>query len=85
MPRRVAVCGTYGGWNRHIKHDEEPCGPCIEAQQAYAAGWRSRNPDKTARYQARRRAAYRALIALRQQHAGDYYKLYQEELAKEQG
>lgn len=82
--RRVAKCGTYGGWNRHNKNGENPCGPCIEAQQAYAAEWRARNPKKVAGYQARRRAAYSALIVLRGKHYAEYFKLYEEALRKEQ-
>lgn len=84
MPR-IAKCGTYSGWNRHIKRGEEPCDPCVLAQRAYAADWRASNPRKLANYAARRHAAYRALVALRARHYREYYNLYQEELAKEQG
>lgn len=30
-----AACGTRGGWQRHDRAGETPCGPCVEANRAY--------------------------------------------------
>ena len=30
-----AECGTRGGWQRHDRAGETPCGPCVEANRAY--------------------------------------------------
>ena len=30
-----AECGTRGGWQRHDRAGETPCGPCVEANRTY--------------------------------------------------
>ena len=30
-----AACGTRGGWQRHDRAGETPCGPCVEANRRY--------------------------------------------------
>ena len=30
-----AVCGSRGGWQRHDRAGEAPCGPCVEANRTY--------------------------------------------------
>lgn len=35
-PRRPAACGTYSGYSRHKRNQEEPCGPCKEALAVYS-------------------------------------------------
>ena len=33
--RPVAACGTRSGYQRHLRRNEEVCGPCREAARAY--------------------------------------------------
>lgn len=34
-PVEPAPCGTYGGYKRHLRNDEEVCGPCGQARRDY--------------------------------------------------
>lgn len=34
-PRRVAQCGTHGGYEAHRRRGEVACTPCLEAMRAY--------------------------------------------------
>ncbi len=37
----VAVCGTRGGAQRHRRHQEPVCAPCLAAEAGYARAWRA--------------------------------------------
>ena len=48
---RVSVwddCGTYGAWNRHMRHGVPVCDPCRDAQRRYTRDWRMRKASKRA-------------------------------------
>lgn len=48
--RQLAPCGTNAAYNRHRKHNENPCRRCTEARREYVAARRELPPE------ARRRA-----------------------------
>ena len=41
-PVTRAVCGTYSGWNAHIRHGERRCRPCLDAAAKYMREFRLR-------------------------------------------
>lgn len=43
---RIAECGTRAGYARHKNHDEQPCQPCREAEQAYMREWNIRRRER---------------------------------------
>jgi hypothetical protein len=53
-PQRTAVCGTEGGYNRHLNRKEIPCQPCCDA--------RARGADERARRRRGDRWPYELLI-----------------------
>jgi len=32
-PRELKPCGTTAAYQRHLRHREVPCGPCVEARR----------------------------------------------------
>lgn len=54
---RVAMCGTMGGYQHHLRFDEPICEPCAEARRAYYRTPRARAAN------AKRRAALKLLAA----------------------
>lgn len=40
--RSEPVCGTYSGYQRHIRDKETPCYPCKAARAEYTRNWRQR-------------------------------------------
>ena len=42
-PRPQAACGTYGGYKRHLRNDDPPCQPCIDANRAYGTAYKRRS------------------------------------------
>ena len=43
---RRAEHGTSSGYQQHIAHGTDPCGPCREARSAYMAEWRQRRNER---------------------------------------
>lgn len=59
--QQLEPCGTYPAYRRHIRADEQPDLPCIEAMRAYNRQWRAkhkRTPEQKARKRERDRANY---------------------------
>lgn len=75
-----AACGTYKGWQRHYRQQEESCGPCRLAKNEYQRAYRASNAayraDQLRRKAARDRAG-RRLAAL---YPTLFSALYAEEL-----
>lgn len=42
--RMIPQCGTNAGYRRHIALEEAPCGPCLDARDAYWDARKARNP-----------------------------------------
>lgn len=40
MTRDLQPCGTYGAWQRHKRHGEEPCEACVQANRDYVNAYR---------------------------------------------
>lgn len=38
--RSEAVCGTYSGYQKHLRDKETPCYPCKAARAEYTRTWR---------------------------------------------
>jgi hypothetical protein len=38
--REVSNCGTYGGFQTHLRLGQDPCEPCREARNAYIREYR---------------------------------------------
>jgi len=75
-------CGTYAGWNQHVKLRESPCEPCREAQRIYMRSWRERQPTKVAHHREKNAARSAALTRLSREFQGRFAQLYDEELTK---
>lgn len=60
-----ATCGTYGGYQSHMRRAETACEPCRQARNAYARSRRSVRPVRqdANRRQAARMRAFRRLAA----------------------
>ncbi|MEV4671007.1 hypothetical protein AB0K34_05070 [Actinomadura sp. NPDC049382] len=76
MAREPKPCGTRAAYMRHLRHGEEPCRACKDAQNDA----QKRNP----RLKAYQRARVRALARLSQLYETAYRSLMEEELAKEE-
>jgi len=46
-PTAGAGCGTYGGYQSHMRRSEYPCAPCAAASAAAQAQWRFRRGKST--------------------------------------
>lgn len=79
MPRSFATSnvrhGTVSGWRHHQRLDEDPCGPCFHARQAYDADLRT-TPERVHLNRMHARAQTAALKVLRARHEVEYARLY---------
>jgi hypothetical protein len=72
------LCGTYAGFQRHLRANETPCEECKAARTLYVRQWRERGGmTRTRQYNA---ARGRALTRLAANHRAEYRALYREEL-----
>lgn len=74
-----APCGTYAGYQRHLRAGERACDPCREGRRLYQRQYRAR-PGRaalTAQTQAARR---RALTRLTRMFVQEFVKLVDEQL-----
>ena len=46
--RRVAICGTTGGWRKHYDDGTPPCDACKDAANAYKRELRARTTGRVA-------------------------------------
>jgi type VI protein secretion system component VasF len=77
------LCGTYAGYNRHIKVTrDEPCDDCKAANALYVRLYRQR-PGVRQRVAKHQRAADRAKARLARMHPNEYRALYREELDRD--
>lgn len=83
MPNHLQDCGTYGAYQRHIKHGEEPDQECREARNAYMRERRAKNPSVLRKQRDRDRVRLRALIRLSKAHLLEYRQLLAEETARD--
>lgn len=42
---KSAECGTYAGYTTHLKHKQEPCRPCKDANSEYLRLYRARKKE----------------------------------------
>lgn len=68
----LARCGTYAGYQRHVKRREEPCDGCRAAASTYMAEGRRRNPWYRARQTASAGVRSRALRRLAERHPDEF-------------
>lgn len=76
-----APCGTFGGYQRHIKAKEPACDGCAEASRKYMAEYRRKNPDRHAKDLEGLRAVNRATSRLVDLHRDEWRSLVAEEKA----
>lgn len=43
---KIPLCGTYGGYNHHVKNKTEVCQPCRDARNEYRSKYYKAHPDK---------------------------------------
>lgn len=49
MPRELKPCGTAAAFRRHLRHEEQPCEACYEAErerQRESHGWKPLRPAR---------------------------------------
>jgi hypothetical protein len=78
--RERPSCGTYGGYQAHLRRKETPCQPCRDAAAEYQRNWRM-NEAKRAVERQTTAARHRALTRLARAHPVEYRRLYAEESA----
>jgi len=78
-------CGTYGGYQRHKKQGDTPCGPCRIANRDYQRSRRDSDPEIRARGRRDTRTRSRALYRLLAAHPDEFHRFWLEELAKDPG
>jgi hypothetical protein len=86
VSRTLQPCGTDAAWQRHRRHDEEPCDPCKAARAATQAVYnqaRYADPVRTAKVHADARARSRAQARLAAEYPARFAGLLVEELARE--
>lgn len=74
----LAPCGTYGGYQRHIKAAEDPCDPCREANRRYAQARRAARPEEREADIAGLRARHEATKLLIKRHEAEFRALLAE-------
>jgi hypothetical protein len=77
------VCGTYGGYQRHKRRGETPCGGCRQANREYGRRYRAERPEVRQQELADNRARSRALWRLAEECPDRFRQLVVEELIKE--
>jgi hypothetical protein len=75
-------CGTYAGYQRHLRRDEPSCQPCRDAAAAYQREWRS-DPAHRRAHRSGTRARSRALWRLARLYPEVYRSLVADELSRE--
>jgi hypothetical protein len=74
----VRKCGTYAGYQVHLKLKEKACRRCKDAQTAYHRQW-----DVTGDYRMQKRARERAQRRVAQDHPEEFSRYMAEEMAAE--
>ncbi len=78
----AAPCGTYGGYQRHVKAGETACEECLDASRRYMAERRRNRPDEYAKDLAGLKATNRATKRLVDRHRDEWKALVAEEKAR---
>jgi hypothetical protein len=79
----VNGCGTYAGYQTHIRRGTPTCRPCKDAAAVYRAEWLAKNPVGRALNRAQRRAYIAAEARLREMHREEFDRIYAEERSKQ--
>jgi hypothetical protein len=79
VSRQLACCGTDAGYQRHLRHGEQPCEPCKAATTAKQREFRRNNPDAYQREKDRNAARGRALERLADEYPERFGVLLDEE------
>jgi hypothetical protein len=75
-------CGTYAGYQRHIREGSTTCELCRAAARIYARMHRAKNPSNRERDR-RQVAAYNAAERrIRAAHSAEFQRYYAEELQR---
>lgn len=67
-------CGTYAGYQYHLKVPEDPCDACRQARDSYVDDYRKRTRGRADRRHSY--AAHRALRDLKERHPIEYQEAY---------
>jgi hypothetical protein len=78
----IAVCGTDSGYQRHIRHQEEPCEACRMARRDYMRDLRARSPRIRAGDRIDTKVKNRALWRLAREYPQRFNQLVDEERAR---
>lgn len=73
-------CGTYAGYQRHVRRGEVTCADCRRASAAYMRQFRESRPDIRADERRRNAARDRAAWRLVDEYRSRFHELYVEEL-----
>lgn len=84
MTSEETRCGSYAGYQRHIRRKEPTCEPCRKANAVYVAEFRADNPESYALNKRRDAARNRALWRLANAHRTEFDALVIEELGPPQ-
>ena len=80
---RVARCGTYAGYQAHLKRGEKACRECLGASAAWRRQYRAGRADVRAFDKWQRNTYHRALSALARAHPAEFYRLLAAERERE--
>lgn len=75
MAKKLAPCGTYAAYVRHIQKGEQPDEACRLANSRYKREYRASRPDVRAREQAAVRARNRALELLAREYPARFLQI----------
>lgn len=78
---RLAPCGTYSAYQRHIRRGETPCAACRKANSEYHRQHRATHPERLNRESAYNGARDRALTRLAHLYPTEFEVLLSEELS----
>ena len=81
VPKEPVTCGTYAGYQRHVRNGEPTCEPCREKARERMAAYRS-DPNVAAKVKAENAARDRAAWRLVDMHRDDFRRIYREELSR---
>lgn len=80
--KELKPCGTYGGYQRHLRRGETTCDKCRAAAAEYHSAYRKSSPERAAASRKSGLVANRALYRLRDLHYAEYTALLAEERSR---
>jgi hypothetical protein len=82
VPKPPPQCGTYAGYQAHLRRGETTCGPCRKAAAGYSASLRAASPARRAKDRWWKKTRQKALERLAAEHPARFLHLIDEERAE---